>query len=383
MKDKLEFHIKHKKIQHLLGLPRVGQRSLNAVIPAPKTDHTRIYPKLKYDIEVKTSNFPFLIDEQKESLEGNVKKKKAHKHFEIILSQNRQQNRLGVVNLYSDSLEMKTADENPFHQEVRRRVESLLKKKVIKKQLADGELALTWTKDFTGEASLCQQSNRMNKGNEMNYTTETDSQPLLAGQQLQGEMGQKTITSLEQHTEENHLSIKTSVSDNSSTVKRVCSNVPVVTETATQLVLEDGTAEPSNKFETTLASKCLEIRLSNPQRSAMPGVKHVLFMEKASSKPLEMNLKQKRLASALGVPTIFSKSLEMIPPEETCQAKDVKSLDSERGLKCFKTLSISKNMKDKLEVHIEHKNIQHLVSASVGTTTNTTMSTLTPCIKPS
>eukprot|EP00063_Salmo_salar_P050235 XP_014025070.1 PREDICTED: uncharacterized protein LOC106584367 [Salmo salar] len=81
-RDKLEFHIKRKKIQHLCGLPLVVQKSLNALIPkAPKMDPSRVFPKPKYDIEVLTSDMPFLTDGQKEALEGNVRKKKAHKNW--------------------------------------------------------------------------------------------------------------------------------------------------------------------------------------------------------------------------------------------------------------------------------------------------------------
>ncbi|XP_035593406.1 uncharacterized protein LOC118359177 [Oncorhynchus keta] len=78
MRDKLEFHIKRKKIQHLWGL----QESLNALIPkAPKMDPSRVFPKPKYDVEVVTSDMPFLIDEQKEALECNVRKKKTQKNW--------------------------------------------------------------------------------------------------------------------------------------------------------------------------------------------------------------------------------------------------------------------------------------------------------------
>ncbi|CDQ86727.1 unnamed protein product [Oncorhynchus mykiss] len=82
MRDKLEFHIKRKEIQHLWGLPHVVAKSIEALIPkAPKIDHSRVSPKPKYDIEVMTSDLPFLTDEQKEALEGNVRKKKAHKNW--------------------------------------------------------------------------------------------------------------------------------------------------------------------------------------------------------------------------------------------------------------------------------------------------------------
>ncbi|KAK6314139.1 hypothetical protein J4Q44_G00155980 [Coregonus suidteri] len=82
MRDKLEFHIKRKTIQHLWGLPQVVPKSIDALFPkAPKIDRSRVFPKPKYDIEVMTSDLPFLTDEQKEALEGNVRKKKAHKNW--------------------------------------------------------------------------------------------------------------------------------------------------------------------------------------------------------------------------------------------------------------------------------------------------------------
>ncbi|XP_035601173.2 uncharacterized protein LOC118363756 [Oncorhynchus keta] len=92
----------------------------------------------------------------------------------------------------------------------------------------------------------------------------------------------------------------------------------------------------------------------------IPRVKHVLFMERASIQLLEMNLKQKRLENVLGAPTIFSKSMELITPEETSQPKEVTSSEVELEFNCSKTLFISKEMRDKLEFHIKRKKIQHL-----------------------
>ncbi|XP_046896985.1 uncharacterized protein LOC124481178 [Hypomesus transpacificus] len=82
IRDKLEFHIKCKKIQQLLGLSQVVQKSTNAVLSKEcKTDLSKAVPKPQYEIKVMTSKLAFLTEAQKEALERNVREKKAHKSW--------------------------------------------------------------------------------------------------------------------------------------------------------------------------------------------------------------------------------------------------------------------------------------------------------------
>ncbi|CAB1331373.1 unnamed protein product [Coregonus sp. 'balchen'] len=316
--------------------------------------------------------------------------------LEMTLKQNRLQHLLGVRTLYSDSLGKKAAEEvtsvtlqpveldfhgveTPFlPQEVRNRLESHVKHKVIQKQWALPKLALKCIKAFRAEAAKCQQRNKsMDKGNlMMDSNAETIFQPLITCQQLQGEIEPITVTSPGQETEgEKSLSATSTECDDYSTEESVCSSVLVIDIATRPDALEVSTADPRTKFEMELKSKCLEIILSMPQervplkslvkklvgpgmRIPIPRVKHVLFMRKASIKLIEMNLKQKHLANVLGAPTIFSKSMELITPKETPQPKEVSEVEFE--LYCSKTLFIRKEIRDKLEFHIKCKKIQHL-----------------------
>nr|XP_014342996.1 PREDICTED: uncharacterized protein LOC106703202 [Latimeria chalumnae] len=359
----IEFNIKHKHLQHLWGFSTLYNTSINKMI-AKSPPLLPLFKSSGSVIEMTVVETPFISKEVREHLEWHIKQKKLQHNWglpSLILTSLEAfippAPKLKPSQINLRATEVHVINEMSFiSDEARQKLEFNVKRKIVQKKWGIPKRIQESLQNFIPPlTSISEQKNKgINTGKTLYFPENCESLT----------MKKKSITACRRHlleylSPENKDKLELHLAQKSLEIKMQL--IPSMVKTSYK------TFHPVIKAP-LLKAILLGSEVTKSKTTLLP------FMEEVIADLIELSIKHKHFQHLWGFPTLYTRSTEMMIPKTP---PPIKRSGAMMEFEDMDIPFISSEVREKLELHIEQKKLQHNWGLP-----STEQNTLQTCVSP-